>query len=500
MAEDTHKEGSEEEKKDNSQQDEDFGLPDLEFEELEELDLNMNESETEEEEETPSEDMLVGSDDIDMSVLDDIEETKPSSSSLDQGIDEIEDVLDSAQLISDRLGDEDEEEEEGEDALSEIKNTEVESDSGSILEEKSEERSEEKTIDDFSVKGMSTESVTGLTDEELEALMTPPEPVPDVESILGGTSESSDDVDDILASIDSPDDLAALGFADEEEPPEVSEEQVVESSLFAADDNIVNPEPEIESSPSAESESSVTDSSIGGSIFESDTSGGSSIFESDSIALEAKPSGNENLEFQKPEEASLPSDYKPYTYDEANSGNFAKVIVIGVVIITLIGFGLLYFDKLTDEGDVKKVAKKESSHKPAVNKKAEPVTTKSDEESENKTADNTPKKVVAKKEVPAKKKVVTPTVKSAAPGEIVSVTERTGRVYAIIASFIDGDIAMDYAKKLSSEGKGVKIIAPYGKSRNYRITISDYASVGEATSNLASLKSNYGDGVWALKY
>jgi hypothetical protein len=59
---------------------------------------------------------------------------------------------------------------------------------------------------------------------------------------------------------------------------------------------------------------------------------------------------------------------------------------------------------------------------------------------------------------------------------------------------------MDYAKKLSTEGKGVKIIEPYGKSRNYRVTISDYASVGEATSNLASLKSNYGDGVWALKY
>lgn len=498
MAEDTHKEGSEEEKKDNSQQDEDFGLPDLEFEELEELDLNMDESETErveeeeEKEESLSEDMLVGSDDIDMSVLDDIEETKPVSSSLDQGIDEIEDVLDSAQLISDRLGDEDED-----DVLSEIENTILESDSESVIEESS----DEKTIDDFSVEGMSTESVTGLTDEELEALMTPPEPVPDVESILGGTSESSDDLDDLLASIDSPDELAALGLADVEESPEVNEEQVVESSLFAADDIIDSPVLETESSFTAEPESNETDTTSGGSIFESDTSsGGSSIFESDSIALEATPSNNESLEFQKPEEASLPSDYKPYTYDEANSGNFAKVIVIGVVVITLIGFGLLYFSRLTGEEDVKKIAKKENTHKPAAKKKAEPVTAESDKISENKTVANTPKEVVAKKKVPAKKKVVKPSVKSAAPGEIVSVSERTGRVYVIIASFIDGDIAMDYAEKLSAEGKGVKIIAPYGKSRNYRVTISDYASVNEATSSLPSLKSNYGEGVWALKY
>ena len=106
MAEDIHSEGSEEEKKDNSQQDEDFGLPDLEFEELEELDLSMEESESKQD--NDSQDIVAGSDDIDMSVLDDIEETPSTESSLDEGINEIEDVLDSAQLISDRLGDEDE--------------------------------------------------------------------------------------------------------------------------------------------------------------------------------------------------------------------------------------------------------------------------------------------------------------------------------------------------------------------------------------------------------
>ena len=44
MAEDLHKEGFEEDKKQNSgsKDDDDFGLPDLEFEELEELDLDLD--------------------------------------------------------------------------------------------------------------------------------------------------------------------------------------------------------------------------------------------------------------------------------------------------------------------------------------------------------------------------------------------------------------------------------------------------------------------------
>ena len=155
------------------------------------------------------------------------------------------------------------------------------------------------------------------------------------------------------------------------------------------------------------------------------------------------------------------------------------------------------------------MAKKENSHKPVAKKKTKKTPTESNSEKANPETTNSekansakeaPKKVVNKTSTPAKKKAVTAVAQSATPGEIVMVKERTGRVYAIVASFIDGDIAMDYAKKLSEQGKGVKIIQPFGKSINHRVTIADFNSISDATANMGNLKSEYGDGVWALKY
>lgn len=529
MAEDIHNEGSEEEKKENSQQDEDFGLPDLEFEELEELDLNIDDTASEESdtsEPTSQDEVLTGADDIDMSVLDDIDVSEnvddssqpqpqaeensgsDAESALDQGIDEIEDVLDSAQLISDRLGDDDET--EMEDVAAEM--TVESSPTDESTEESINESVEENAIANLSSEDMSTESITGLTDEELEALMTPPEPVTDVESIL---SEGSTEVDDILASIDSPDDVASLGLEDDDTPPEVNDEDTAGSSLFAADDT---PQEEVSvpdmGTSSEESDNAVEEvleetsvDQFSEPMVDSDMSSGGSIFESDSIALQASTS--ETVEFQAPEEASLPKNYKPYTYEEATTGNFTKVIVIGVVIIGLIGTAFLYAYNQYGGGDeAKKVAKTEKSHKPA---KKKPVAKKKESkvaDASTKTESEAPaKKEVVKKETstPVKKTVQkavvakTP-VQTAAPGEIISITEKTGRVYAIIASFIDGDIAMDYANELSAQGKGVKIIAPFGNSRNYRVTIADYGSYSEATNNIDNIKADYGDQVWALKY
>jgi len=85
-------------------------------------------------------------------------------------------------------------------------------------------------------------------------------------------------------------------------------------------------------------------------------------------------------------------------------------------------------------------------------------------------------------------------------GEIVTLTERTKRYYVVVASSIDGDLAMDYAKKLSAKGVGSKIIPPFGKWKFYRLAVGDFETFADAQANADTSKGEYGDGVWVIKY
>jgi len=118
MTDDILNEGSEEGKKSSEDQmGDDFGLPDLEFDELQELDLGFDGDSLNDdapvEEKKPADVSDEPSTEFDMSLLEDSTSEPtglddidpPQGSILDEGIDEVEDVLDSAQLISDRLGD-----------------------------------------------------------------------------------------------------------------------------------------------------------------------------------------------------------------------------------------------------------------------------------------------------------------------------------------------------------------------------------------------------------
>ncbi|MEO9804862.1 MAG: SPOR domain-containing protein [Reichenbachiella sp.] len=441
MADEKLNEGSEEENKSN-QSDEDFGLPDLEFDELQELDFNLDDSG---EEETGSEEgTLPEPEGIDMSVLDDIDVPEssddsvglqpgdldpPEGSVLDEGIEEVEDVLDSAQLISDRLGD-DEEDPLSPDFSSDINYDDLMGDDA----------------------GSSSEDVSTMEEMDLDL------------------STDDADTDDLLANIDSPDQLAALGILDEDENEDsTSESESAFSDDFGSDD------------------------SSGSSLFAADDSpeDGGSIFATDSVDLE-----DEKPVFEESDTPSLPPNYKPYSYEES-SGGFAKVIIIGVLIITIIG-GVFYY--MSPAGGEKEVAKKETPKKrvkkPVKKPEAKPVESTAQAAitgEESKTV--TPKK----EEKPVVKKPQ-PKAITANPGEIVQIKERTSRSYVIIGSFVDEDLAMDYATELSGQGSGIKIIHPYGKSKRYRVSIADYASYGDAASQLSGFKGQYGDEVWALQY
>ncbi len=88
-----------------------------------------------------------------------------------------------------------------------------------------------------------------------------------------------------------------------------------------------------------------------------------------------------------------------------------------------------------------------------------------------------------------------------AEGAIETLSERSGRYYVVVASAIDDDLIMDYAKNLSKKGVSSKIIPPFGKSKFYRIAIDVADTYAAAQINADGKKGgDFGNEVWVVKY
>lgn len=85
-------------------------------------------------------------------------------------------------------------------------------------------------------------------------------------------------------------------------------------------------------------------------------------------------------------------------------------------------------------------------------------------------------------------------------GTIETLNGRTGRYYVVVASAIDGDLLMDYAKELSGNGVNVKIIPPFGNVKFHRLTVAEGDSFAAAQQTAESLKGKYTDKIWVIKY
>lgn len=85
-------------------------------------------------------------------------------------------------------------------------------------------------------------------------------------------------------------------------------------------------------------------------------------------------------------------------------------------------------------------------------------------------------------------------------GTIETLTDRTRRYYVVVTSAIDGDLVMDYAKKLSAKGVSTKIIPPFGKYKFSRLAIGDYDTFANAQASADAAKAEYGGAVWVLKF
>lgn len=83
---------------------------------------------------------------------------------------------------------------------------------------------------------------------------------------------------------------------------------------------------------------------------------------------------------------------------------------------------------------------------------------------------------------------------------IETLTDRTNRYYVVISTAIDDDLVMDYAKKLSKDGVGTKIIPPFGKTKFYRLAIADHDTYAKAQTNADEVKATYGNEVWVVRF
>ena len=88
----------------------------------------------------------------------------------------------------------------------------------------------------------------------------------------------------------------------------------------------------------------------------------------------------------------------------------------------------------------------------------------------------------------------------AAHGAIREVTAPQGCYYVVISSYIDKDLAMDYAKKLVKQGEQLTIIAPAQGKYFFRLAVDQKPTLQEASQRAAALKDTYGSNIWVLKY
>lgn len=72
--------------------------------------------------------------------------------------------------------------------------------------------------------------------------------------------------------------------------------------------------------------------------------------------------------------------------------------------------------------------------------------------------------------------------------------------YVVLASYIDVDLAMDYAEQLAKQGAHVKLIEPQKGQHFFRVAIEQGATFQEASEKAKELKSSYGTQIWVLKY
>ncbi len=207
----------------------------------------------------------------------------------------------------------------------------------------------------------------------------------------------------------------------------------------------------------------------GSDIFE--TAGGSDSGSSDLSADELAQRENKGVEFK---------------YSDPQSRNsFTRIVVIGTAVIATLGFALYFAFFRT--GGSEQIAEKPKQEQPKPQPKPQPK-------------QEDPKPQPANPQPEPKQVKPDPQPLTSDAGEITKLSAKTGQAYVIIGSFVDEDLAGDYATELAGTGKSPIIIPPFDNHRFYRVAIAAYSSFADANNAVNDYKAEYGDDVWALRY
>ena len=179
------------------------------------------------------------------------------------------------------------------------------------------------------------------------------------------------------------------------------------------------------------------------------------------------------------------TEYTSTYYDEDEGGSpWLKILGIVAVLIILAGAGYYFFVKRpNDEAAARERAQQEEQ--------ARLDASRAEEE-----------QVAEQNRIAAENQRRADSLANATPavGTIETLNERTGRYYVVIASAIDGDLLMDYARSLSEKGVSAKIIPPYGNVKFHRLTVAEGETFAATAQTAEQLKSQYTESAWVIKY
>ncbi len=202
--------------------------------------------------------------------------------------------------------------------------------------------------------------------------------------------------------------------------------------------------------------------------------------EPEPVAQESSYQGTESTPSAQEERPA----YKPsYSYSEPPKSNATTIITVVIGLVVVVAGFLIY----------------QFVYKPQKEKERQELLAKQKEEADRKKREEEAR--LAREEEERKRREAEAAA-NAAPkeGTIETLSERTNRYYVVISSAVDGDLVMDYAKKLSAQGVSTKIIPPFGKYKFHRIAIADHETFALAQANADGVKADYGNEVWVIRY
>lgn len=191
---------------------------------------------------------------------------------------------------------------------------------------------------------------------------------------------------------------------------------------------------------------------------------------------------------ERPRYEETPTSQYSYTYShETESPVWPRALLIVLGIVIIVGGGLwyfLYYKPMKDEErriEAAQLAASDAAYRKEKNRQDSLA-----------QIDNARMRRIADSiaSIPPKPAI----------GTIDTLTGRTGLYYVVVASDIDDDLLMDYARKLSASGVSSKMIPPHGKVKFYRLAIAEGETWSTAQATADGLKGEYGSSLWVTKY